>query len=102
MPAANIEKVLRMNNMMDSFPLSLNVTSIILSNGTVYTKTMTANSVQEIADIVVVQSTRGMTMMMGIKIVSNSNGIILFPPGISSGGPRFRVHLPDALTGYRQ
>ena len=90
MPAANIENVLRTNNMMDSFPLTLHVNSI-LSNGTVYTKTTTANSVQEIMDIV--QSTRG----MGVKIVSN--GVTLFPPG--SGGPRFRMHLPDALTGRR-
>ena len=90
MPGTNITNILQQNSMMDSFPLTLSVRSI-LPDGVVHQETTTAQSVQEIVGIV--RSAPG----MGVRVVAN--GVILFPPGFNASGLRSRYHLPDALRG---
>ena len=89
--AANIETVLRANNML-SFPLRLNVRTLG-TDGVSHEQTIVAESVQEVVNI----ATAPRTPAMGMKITSN--GVTIFPTGGSAVPSRSRFHLPDSLKG---
>jgi hypothetical protein len=89
--AANIETVLRENNMF-SFQLRLNVRTLG-TDGVSHEQTVVAESVQEVVDI----ATAPRTSALGVRITSN--GVTIFPTGGATPSVRSRFHLPDSLKG---
>ena len=84
---AGIEAILRANEM--SFPLTLAVRTLSCETGEFHSRTVVAQSLQEVVDIAEGGD--------GARITCN--GVVLFPPGMAVAPARFRLHLPDTLKG---
>ena len=85
---AGIEAILRANEM--SFPLTLAVRTLSWETGEFHSRTVVAQSLQEVVDIA--EGGNGARIMC--------NEIVLFPPGVAVTPSRFRLHLPDTLKGH--